>query len=189
MLKPSTRLRVILGLGSFLLLPQTGCIILAYPVYGAYDAHTPTRDVSAQPEHWGGYEVGAIYELKQDVFIADMGGYSKGPALAPAADAPRERRDPHWGGPTTAAAYKAHPELYPDMMGVVGAGTRLGLLKITRNRNFAFDVVDYAFYAIIFSGPHEGKTVELRELSLYTEDDDWKLRPTPRFLEKVDESQ
>jgi hypothetical protein len=170
-----------------LLLPiwQTGCV---YPVYALYSAHTPTRDVSDQPEHWGGYEIGAIYELKEDVFIADKGDYSNGPALAPGADAPHEKRDPHWRGPTTAAAYREHPEWCPDMMGVVDAGTRLGLLKVTRSNYFVYDVIDYVFYAIIFSGPHEGQTVELTELSLYTEDDRWKLRPNPRFLVKVDES-
>lgn len=185
MSKPSKHQCVVFVVGLSLLLQETGCIMVAYPVYAA---HTPTRDVSGQPEHWGGYEIGAIYELKQEVFIADMGNYSKGPALAPAADAPHEKRDPYWRGPITAAAYKAHPELCPDMMGVVDAGTRLGLLKVTRTKYVVYDTVDYAFYAIIFSGPFEGQTVELTELSLYTEDDDWKLRPNPRFLEKVDES-
>ncbi len=181
-LLPSRTIRWLLMAGC--LFTQTGCVVL---VYALYDTHTPTRDVSANRECWGGYEIGSLYRLKVDVFIANVRFYSNGIALATGTEF---KRSGQWGGPTTTQEYKSAPQNWPDMMGVVDAGTLLRVAKIKHRRYLMGDDGDcYYVFASIVNGLWKGKTVEITELSDYVKPDGHFLEPSPQLLEKVATSQ
>ena len=110
-------------------LGHAGCLTLSYAVYGA---HTPLKNVSDREDLWGGFERKAVYELLVDVFMADYKHYSFGPALAPGKGVQTERPGGQWGGPTTAEAYRQDPERWPDIIGLVDAGTRLRCVELKR---------------------------------------------------------
>ena len=128
--------------------------------------------------------MGATYILQQDVFIADLRYYSHGPGLAPGTEFPVDKRDPMWGGPTTAEAYRADPQKWPEMMGLVETGTRVRCTKLRRNVAVFLDVEQHVFFGEILDGPWKGTTVDLTELSVYVKPGQWLLEPNPRFLIK-----
>ncbi len=121
---------------------QSGCVAWPYVVFGV---STPLRDVSNRTELWGGYERGAIYELLMDVFLADYKHYSFGPALAPGTEE-IGKLGGEWGGPTTAEEYKANPARWPDVTGIVDAGTRLRCVKLCKKTYHSYVFADVERY-------------------------------------------
>jgi len=165
------------------IVPQTGCIVLAYAID---DSHTPMHDVSGNRNYWGEYEVGSVYRLTTDVFIADVPNYSHGLALAPGKEF---RKGGMWGGPTTVPEYEANPKQWPEMIGIVPKDTQLRLVQIKHVRYLVHRMEDNYPFAMILDGPWKGKMVEIAELSKCIDATRRLMAPDSRFLAKIEAPQ
>lgn len=158
-----------------------GCIIFlaGNPIPGRW------IEIEPSDSEWGGYVYDAVYELRADVFLADMKSNSEGPALAPGSELGSRKRDPLWGGPTTVAEYEAAPDRWPRMTDVVHSGTRLRTTRMRKEYRSKNGPEPFVVYAEILDGPHAGETVEITELSLHVECGVWPLKPDDLLLMRV----
>ena len=185
-MKSSGRILGIVGLVLALAIAGSGCIT-TFAVYAIQDAGH-WREIRPGNAEWAGYVPGAVYALQEDVFLADFKYYSHGPALAPGPDIRPRKRDPEWGGPTTAAEYRANPDAWPEMQALIPAGTRLKTIRLRKKVYATGDVESFVLFAEILEGPYAGDEVEITELSLHTGSGEWPLKPNPSLLKRVEES-
>lgn len=176
-----------IALALVLTVSSSGCITTMFAVYAVQDAGH-WREIRTGNAEWAGYVHGAVYQLQTDVFLADLKYYSHGLALAPGPDVRPRKRDPHWGGPATVREYRANPESWPGMQGIVDAGTRLRTTRLRKKVYAMGDVEAFVLYAEIMDGPYAGRTVEITELSLHTDRGKWPLKPNPSLLQLVEDS-
>lgn len=184
---PRLQRRSILGLAIAaltlsILLVQAGCLMFAS--YAVAGSHSPRRNVTKKPEHWGGFEPGQLLALKRDVFIADLPNYSFGLALAPGKEFGLGGKG-YWAGETTVSEYKANPEKWPDMKGIVDKGTRLECLNLYTYKYFFGDKREYLIKAQILEGPWKDKVVEICELSWPVSKTSYARKPHPELLEPL----
>lgn len=129
-------------------------------------------DVTQDPVYWPHYRRDGVYTLLRPVFL--HGYYNTGDlSLAPPdpGDHPSKYRGP------TLDEYLAAPPKFPDIKGVVAAGTRLRVTNaVAKSRLSA------RYYARILDGPFAKSIVVLNDLS---EPETWSgyaARPQPVYL-------
>ncbi len=136
------------------------------------------KDVSRADVGWAGFERSKIYESKVSLFLGD-GEDGLGPQLKIEKGTHIEAYRYYTPfGPTTAADYKTDPGKWPDVIGILEAGTRiratelrepgekLGLLRVLYVGAPRYRYVR----GIILDGPYAGTTADMRAVSDYVYD-------------------
>ena len=125
-----------------------------------------SNDVSEQKKLWGGYSRDAIYKLKADMFIRnrkDIPTPAESVLVAPAKNT-KGLCYLHYSVPSSLSDYRNNIDAWPDIVGVVNAGTRIQCTKLIKYTPLGFGSSLY-IKAVILDGPFAGKEVEITDLS------------------------
>lgn len=148
-----------------------------------------SRDLSKQPEFWGGYNLGSTYELLTDVFIVRNTVDPRTPLLAPPRAVPRLGLL-LYNMPESISEWESDPKLWANIKGAVRQGTPLRVVRIleegsTAGRPYPPEIHQYAE---VLDGQFQGQILDVRLLSLPIKQDTAGLRllrPDDRLLKAV----
>jgi len=124
------------------------------------------RDVSDQPEYWGGYTRGATFELLQHVFAhKTVDSLELTPVAGPLSDS---KPSGHGTIPRSVEEYQMKPTQWPDLLGVVCSGTRLETIGVEEwsSSGFRRYTAQVRLKAKILDGPFTGLSVDITPLSV-----------------------
>lgn len=166
----------------------SGCILADL---GAHYITRHSKDVSDDPEYWGGYEPGALDRLEREVTLQESVAVYRKKVLVPI----RDEENKHLGsllyGSPTPDEYERNPSEWPDMIGFIPAGTPLRVNSIRLEGSSLTDGDMVAVYATVEAGEFQGTRVDISDLSKWVEEDPHNVspqRPDPKLLTKVEES-
>jgi hypothetical protein len=172
------------GLRRATLIVGTGVLLVYGVVYGlkwSVSGWSPGPDVDATKDHdtWGGYRPGMRLKLREKANIIEYNLFTKRNALQPASVATQP-------SPTSFSEYNANPSRWPDIHGMVEAGT-----VVEVSRFVITDRTEYAelgvFARVAGGGPYANKEVWLNWLSekYYDQAHGTLYRPDAKYLEAV----
>jgi len=113
------------------------------------------QDVSGNAALWDGYRRDGIYELQQDVFIA-KGFWGQAPELSAPNGIERLGMNGYRNDiPQSFEKWRTDPGRYPEILGILGKGTRLRCVRIERQgeRTIAKSATFILIYATLLDDP------------------------------------
>ena len=142
---------------------QSGCI---HPTVGASVITYGNRSVAQKPELWGGYKPDEVYALLSDVFLMPHNGLPSGLAMVLSGETSKALANTgtYQTGPPSVRAYLADPAKWPNVVGVVVAGTRLKIVDIRKAGDFLRGQ-SLHIRAQILDGPFAERIADLCDLS------------------------
>lgn len=148
-----------------------------------------TRDISHLRERWGGYRYLGLYTLNIDVFwsVDEEAIAPSKSVLVPPREATQGKCDLLYSAPFSISEYYEEIDKWPDVQGIVAAGTRIQCIKLINY--IPVEIVDWSgiiyMHARILDGPYSGKEVEISDLSIRRLDpisNQYSLRPNLKIL-------
>jgi hypothetical protein len=122
----------------------------------------------------GGYVYGAIYQTQVDLFIGKTDwGHQKGSKfyLAPARSDNVSRR--LHTAPSSIEQYYQSKDNYPDILGVIPAGSAIKLVEVIQHKGFSFffgsRYTYFDYFAEVSFGEFASYKVEIADISLINE--------------------
>ena len=147
---------------------------------GAYE-----KDVSKKKEVWIGYAKGETYMLRHDIFLEKI-DISKNRMYA--AVPPRELTYGQcmllYSAPVSVEKYYTEPDKWPEIMGILKAGTTIQLDKVLKHGALLWGS-SYTTFAVIKDGPFTGISVDIADISFPKKvNDDFFDVPNSNLLQK-----
>ncbi len=154
-----------------------------------------TNDVSKNQELWGGYSFKTTYSLKHDVFIADIKSepylsLKESKILVPPRELTKGISGLYYPAPPSIQEYHKLYNNWPDIEGVVKAGTQIQCIKLIKYTPIGYSNSLY-MYAEILNGPYGGVIAEINDLSVMGErskSGELLSIPNPNLLEELSPS-
>ena len=142
-----------------------GCLFLSGFLPGPLIADT--EDVSSEKQLWNDYRYHGIYKLKNDVFwrIREDVPTPNKSVLVPPKEKTKGIHNLLYSAPQSISDYQKNQDKWPDIRGIVAAGTRIQCTKLLKYNPLGHESSLY-IYAKILDGPYSGKEVEISDLSL-----------------------
>ena len=145
------------------------------------------KDVTQKEEYWGGYKFGQRYELLMDVFLEQVKDWSERLVLTPPGQL--HQCAGLYSAPETVSEYKENPGGWPEVVGIVSAGTQLKC-KMLRKHGTLMWGSSITIFAEILDGPYKSQIVDIEDLSTMI-DKEYRGcildNPDPRILREVAE--
>ena len=124
------------------------------------------KDISNRQDLWGGYAKGEKYVLLHDIFLEEEEFPTKMRKYA--ASVPRNLTEGnyflHYGGPGTIQEYLEEKEQWPQIIGIIKAGTQIKCTKVLGWGTLTWPM-SHDVYATILDGPYAGKSINITDLS------------------------
>lgn len=124
------------------------------------------KDVSNRPQLWGGYSKGERYVLLHDIFLEEEEFPMKMRKYAAAV--PKNLTGGnyflHYGGPDTIQEFLEKKEQWPEIIGIIKAGTQIECTKVLGWGTLTWPM-SHGVYATILDGPYAGKLIAITDLS------------------------
>jgi hypothetical protein len=159
-----------------------------YPMVFFQDIGAYEKDVSKKKEVWGGYAKGAIYTLRQDMFLIRIDkSENRMYAVVPS----RQLKNQHcirgyYSSPASIEAYHADPQQWPEIEGILKAGTTIQLDKILKHGAWLWGS-SYTTFAVIMDDPFSGISVDISDISYPRKNNDEYFDfPNFNLLQPVD---
>jgi len=145
----------------FVLLFFGGCFPGA-DLIGEYE-----KDISNRQELWGGYAKGEKYVLLYDIFLEEEEFPTKMRKYAgvPPRELTQGVYSLVYGPPDSIRVYLESPEQWPEIIGIIKAGTKIECTKIIGWGSFTWPM-SRGVYATILDGPFAGKSINTEDLSI-----------------------
>jgi len=172
-----------------LMFVTAGCLFALSGCFGGLVLGYATlhdKDVSHKESLWGGYEPGATYEVLMDVFLEKKQGGTTKPVLTPPGEVYQVAG--LYNAPDSVPAYNSNSDAWPEVVGIVEAGTRICTAEVRKRGALLWGSWVYVL-AEILDGPNKGRIVDITDLSVFADEkhDDLILnKPDPRLLRKTD---
>jgi len=130
------------------------------------------EDVSHKTKLWYGYKYKGIYELKTDMFIRQRDtNLPNKLVLVPPRAKTKKIYTLHYSAPESIEIYNNSKKQWPDIKGIVTAGTEIQCNKLIMYNAAGYGSSLYIF-ARILDGPFSGLEVEISDLSLVGPEDE-----------------
>lgn len=163
-------------------------IILTSIISGCFPGPliTWTKDVSQNKDLWGGYKYNGLYTLKVDAFLRirkEIYTPNKN-ILVPPRVATKGIYNLHYSAPESVDSYKGNVKKWPDVAGIVKAGTTIKCVKLIKYNPLGYGSSLYLEAEILY-GPFAGQLAEITDLSLSKKDKKtgmFFLSPNPKLL-------
>ncbi|AQT67130.1 hypothetical protein STSP2_00271 [Anaerohalosphaera lusitana] len=182
------------------LLTVVACCVFIVPVCGCWPGAdligTYEKDISGKQAFWGGYSEGQTYVLLHDIFLKrDPPETYNSKIRMYAGVPPRELtycvRGLIYSSPDSIEQYRDAPEEWPQIKGIIKAGTKLECTKIIGWGTLMWPM-SHTIYATVKDGDYTGKLIDIKDLSLRSRvkigfDEEYVLHPNPDLLKKENE--
>lgn len=172
---------IVLASTFLFLLSGGGILLLQLDMLLAHD-----KDITQKEGYWGEYKHEQKFELVMDVFLEQVKNWSERLVLTPPGQL--QQCAGLYSVPETTAEYKENPGNWPEVVGIVNAGTQIKC-KMLRKHGTLMWGSSITIFAEILDGPYKSQIVDIEDLSVMIDKEYRRCildKPDPRILKKVE---